>query len=72
MVNPPWRTPAVVELAKEISNKRDDSLSPVLADALEEAGAPEWLYNHFRGVSQHEVSICRHLPCLLKEDYEWE
>jgi hypothetical protein len=37
-INPAWRTPTAVQLARAIYEGRDFAALPVLADALEEAG----------------------------------
>jgi hypothetical protein len=37
-VDPGWRTPTVLAIARHIRSSRDGSALPVLADALEEAG----------------------------------
>lgn len=70
-LKPSWRTPAVVELAREITRTLNDALAPILADALEEAEAPKWLVGHFRGESYHDVRHCDHLKHLLDGDYVW-
>lgn len=59
--NPAWLTPAVLGLAKEIRENFDNSLLPVLADALEEAGCEDLrILDHLRleGVMGRHYGSC--------------
>jgi hypothetical protein len=52
--DPPWRTEAVVALARSMYDSRDFTPTPVLADALEDAGCTEAdVLAHCRGDGPH-------------------
>jgi anti-sigma B factor antagonist len=51
-VSPAWRTDTALTLARQISNSRDFSAMPILADALQDAGCnDETLLAHLRAPS---------------------
>jgi hypothetical protein len=52
-VDPVWRTPTVLALARQVDGSGDFGVLPILADALQEAGcADERLLGHCRGLGQ--------------------
>jgi hypothetical protein len=64
-VDPSWRTPVVVAIARRAYDERDFAALPVLADALEEAGcAGADVLAHCRGGGAH-VRGCWVLDLLL-------
>jgi hypothetical protein len=66
VVDPRWRTPTVLAIARHIRSSRDGSALPVLADALEEAGCgDENLLTHCRDGSGHATG-CWLVTLLLK------
>lgn len=70
MTNPPWRTPVIVELARQSMEQGSRDLSLILADALEEAGGPTYLITHLRHTG-HMPGICQLLRGLLNERHDW-
>jgi hypothetical protein len=67
-LNPAWRTPAVVALARTIYEERRFEELPVLADALEEVGcADEAFLGHIRGPGPH-VRGCHALDLILDRE----
>ncbi|MCI0459327.1 MAG: hypothetical protein L0Z62_20450 [Gemmataceae bacterium] len=64
-VNPLWRTPAAVALARSMYEDRRFEDMPLLGDALEEAGCTdEQILSHCRGPGSH-VRGCWILDLLL-------
>jgi hypothetical protein len=64
-INPAWRTSKAVGLAQSIYDNRSFDRLPILADALEEAGAADPnLLQHLRGPGLHVLG-CWCLDCLL-------
>jgi hypothetical protein len=73
-VDPAWRTPAVMSLARATydehllpSGKLDPARLAVLADALEEAGAAGGLLDHLRGPGPH-VRGCFVVDLILAKE----
>jgi hypothetical protein len=65
-VEPSWLTPVVVSLANSIYDGRDFAAMPVLADALEEAGADNHeVLQHLREEGVRHVRGCWCLDLLL-------
>lgn len=67
MVNPPWRTPAVLGLAEQLETDKESGLARILADALEEAGGPDWLIDHLRhGEREHFSMGCIYVRDVVR------
>jgi hypothetical protein len=67
-LDPPWLTPAVVNLALTIYNERTFDRLPFLADALEDAGCTnEEMLTHCRGPGPH-VRGCWVVDLLLNKE----
>jgi hypothetical protein len=67
-LDPAWRTPAVVQLARSLYEERRFEDMPVLADALEEAGCQDaTVLEHCRGPGPH-VRGCWVLDLLLGKE----
>jgi hypothetical protein len=68
-INPSWRTPAVVALAATSYEERRFDGLPVLADALEEAGADDQeVLRHLREQGRPHVRGCWCLDLLLGKE----
>jgi hypothetical protein len=64
-LDPTWKTPAVVQLARSLYEERRFTDMPVLADALEEAGCQDAaVLGHCRGSGPH-VRGCWVVDLLL-------
>jgi len=62
-----WRTPTVKAIARDLQEREDWSLLPILADALEDIGCvDDWLLTHLRKHPQHETG-CWALRFVLDE-----
>ncbi|MBX9627535.1 MAG: hypothetical protein K2X82_27285 [Gemmataceae bacterium] len=65
-VDPDWRTPAVVELARGIYADRAFDRLPILADALDDAGCTHpALIGHLRDPALTHVRGCWAVDLLL-------
>jgi cell wall assembly regulator SMI1 len=63
---PSWRTSTVMSLAKAISNTRDFSAMPILADALQDAGCEsDAVLNHCRDQGCEHANGCWVIDTLL-------
>jgi hypothetical protein len=67
-LHPGWRTPAVLGVAGAIYDERAFDRLPILADALEDAGCPDFdLLAHLRSPGPH-VRGCRALDLVLAKE----
>ena len=71
MTQPSWVTPVIIELAKQSYQENSKELSLILADALEEAGAPASWIDHLRNPS-HMPDSCGYLSQLMEGVIRWE
>lgn len=72
MVKPPWRTPVIVELARQSIKENSWELSLILADALEELEGPQRMIDHLRNTSNHTPNECGFLYKILREEATWD
>jgi len=58
LIDPQWRTPTVLALARDIAESGANEILPILADALEDAGCDnQYVLNHCRKCAVH-IPMC--------------